>query len=129
MGRLTTHVLDTAQGCPAAAVSIELYRVDAQRQLVKKDQTNLDGRLDAPILDAEDFKTGVYELVFQPRPNGIMAPASRSKPDTLVSAALNQISGTAVVSTKRCPCQLRILVRQLSIRQLVLLQQGLLWAQ
>ena len=65
MGRLTTHVLDTAQGCPAAAVSIELYRVDAQRQLVKKDQTNLDGRLDAPILDAEDFKTGVYELVFQ----------------------------------------------------------------
>ena len=65
MGRLTTHVLDTAQGCPAAAVSIELYRVDAQRQFVKKAQTNADGRLDAPILDAEDFKTGVYELVFQ----------------------------------------------------------------
>ena len=65
MGRLTTHVLDTAQGCPAAAVGIELYRVDAQRQLVRKDHTNLDGRLDAPILDADDFITGVYELVFQ----------------------------------------------------------------
>lgn len=65
MGKLTTHVLDTAQGCPAAAVSIELYRVDAQRRLVSKDQTNADGRLDAPILDVDDFQPGVYELVFQ----------------------------------------------------------------
>ncbi len=65
MGRLTTHVLDTAQGCPAASVGIELYRVDAKRQLVKKDQTNSDGRLDVPILDTDDFQIGVYELVFQ----------------------------------------------------------------
>lgn len=65
MGRLTTHVLDTAQGCPAAAVSIELYRVDAQRQLIRKDQTNADGRLDTPMLDADEFRPGVYELVFQ----------------------------------------------------------------
>lgn len=69
MGRLTTHVLDTAHGCPAAAVSIELYRIDAQldgqRELIKKDQTNSDGRLDSPILDADAFQPGVYELVFQ----------------------------------------------------------------
>ncbi|MDH5356182.1 MAG: hydroxyisourate hydrolase [Gammaproteobacteria bacterium] len=65
MGRLTTHVLDTAHGCPAAAVSVELYRIDARRELIKKDQTNSDGRLDSPLLDADEFKTGVYELVFQ----------------------------------------------------------------
>lgn len=65
MGRLTTHVLDTAQGCPAVAVTVELYRIDDQRELIKKDQTNSDGRLDSPILDADQFKTGVYELVFR----------------------------------------------------------------
>jgi len=65
MGRLTTHVLDTAQGCPAASVSVELYRIDPERQLLKKDQTNSDGRLDSPILDSDAFQTGVYELVFQ----------------------------------------------------------------
>ncbi len=65
MGRLTTHVLDTAQGCPAASVGVQLYRIDAGRQLIKKDQTNSDGRLDAPILDSDQFQTGVYELVFQ----------------------------------------------------------------
>lgn len=65
MGRLTTHVLDTARGCPAAAVSIELYRIDAQRELIKNDQTNSDGRLDSPILDTDTFQPGVYELVFQ----------------------------------------------------------------
>jgi len=65
MGRLTTHVLDTAQGCPAASVGVELYRVDAQRILIKKDQTNSDGRLDSPLLDVDEFETGIYELVFQ----------------------------------------------------------------
>jgi len=65
MGRLTTHVLDTAQGCPAASVGVELYRIDAQRELIKKDQTNSDGRLDSPLLDVDEFETGIYELVFQ----------------------------------------------------------------
>lgn len=65
MSGLTTHVLDTANGCPAAAVAVELYRVDRSRELIKKDQTNSDGRLDSPILDAGDFQPGIYELVFQ----------------------------------------------------------------
>ena len=65
MGRLTTHVLDTANGCPAAAVSVELFRIDGQRELVKTDKTNSDGRLDSPILNADKFEKGVYELVFQ----------------------------------------------------------------
>ena len=64
MGRLTTHVLDTARGCPAANVGVELYRIEDERQLLKQDQTNADGRLDNPILDASDFQPGVYELVF-----------------------------------------------------------------
>ena len=56
MGSLTTHVLDTAQGCPAAKVGVTLYRVDGGRQLLKQDRTNTDGRLDSPILDADDFQ-------------------------------------------------------------------------
>ena len=65
MGRLTTHVLDTAQGCPAANVEVALYAIDESRQLLKQDTTNADGRLDNPILDADEFNPGIYELVFQ----------------------------------------------------------------
>jgi 5-hydroxyisourate hydrolase len=65
MGRLTTHVLDTANGCPAAGVGVALFRVDGDRQLIKLDTTNADGRLDSPILDTNEFQAGVYELVFQ----------------------------------------------------------------
>ena len=70
MGRLTTHVLDTAQGCPASNVGIALYRIESlqtgvDRQLLKQDKTNQDGRLDSPILDDDTFQAGVYELVFQ----------------------------------------------------------------
>ena len=70
MGKLTTHVLDTAQGCPASGVNIALYRIGThsvgfERQLLKQDKTNTDGRLDNPMLDDDTFQTGVYELVFQ----------------------------------------------------------------
>ena len=65
MGRLTTHVLDTANGCPAAGVAIALFRIQPQRELIAQSITNADGRLDSPILDGESFQPGVYELVFQ----------------------------------------------------------------
>ena len=65
MGRLTTHVLDTAHGCPAAGVKIVLYRVSPERLELGRDSTNNDGRLDNPILDVDAFVPGVYELVFQ----------------------------------------------------------------
>jgi len=65
MGRLTTHVLDTAHGCPAAGVEIVLYRVSPERQELGRDSTNADGRLDNPILDSDSFAAGVYELVFR----------------------------------------------------------------
>ena len=65
MGRLTTHVLDTALGQPAAAIEVVLYRVDPELQELARAQTNQDGRLDQPILEGDDFVVGVYELVFQ----------------------------------------------------------------
>ena len=65
MGRLTTHVLDTANGCPATGVEVALYQLDSDRQLLKQAVTNADGRLDSPILDIDEFHAGVYELVFQ----------------------------------------------------------------
>lgn len=65
MGRLSTHVLDTMHGKPAAGVEIELYAVDGEtRRLVKRATTNADGRTDAPLLIGEDYKPGAYELVF-----------------------------------------------------------------
>ncbi|APG48183.1 hydroxyisourate hydrolase [Phaeobacter porticola] len=65
-GYLTTHVLDTARGCPAAGLPIRLYRLDAGgRTEMAKMLTNADGRTDTPILPKKDFVTGTYELVFE----------------------------------------------------------------
>lgn len=63
-GYLTTHVLDTARGVPAQGLRIELYRLDGGRARLAEMVTNADGRTDAPILPADAFSTGVYELVF-----------------------------------------------------------------
>jgi 5-hydroxyisourate hydrolase len=64
-GRLTTHVLDTARGCPAAGLVIELLRVQGlERHLIKTVKTNSDGRVDGPLLSGADLDKGVYELVF-----------------------------------------------------------------
>ena len=64
-GRLTTHVLDTASGRPAAGLKIALYRVSADsRSKIKEAVTNADGRCDAPLLEGSSFQTGQYELVF-----------------------------------------------------------------
>ncbi len=65
MGRLTTHVLDTAHGIPASGVVVVLYRLSPERKRVAAAKTNDDGRLDAPLLDAGDFRAGTYELVFE----------------------------------------------------------------
>ena len=65
-GWLSTHVLDTALGVPAAGLEIALYRLNGDtRDHVVTMVTNADGRTDAPILAAADFATGEYELVFQ----------------------------------------------------------------
>ena len=64
-GYLTTHVLDTSRGCPAEGVRIALYRVSGNsHRKIAEAVTNADGRTDAPILPAEKFKPGTYELIF-----------------------------------------------------------------
>ena len=64
-GYLTTHVLDTAKGCPAAGMKIVLYRVSGDtRTKIVETVTNDDGRTDSPILPVGAFGTGTYELVF-----------------------------------------------------------------
>lgn len=68
MGKLTTHVLDTAHGCPAEGMAIALWKIDLnsrERVLLKQVKTNTDGRTDAPLLIDESFKVGVYELIFE----------------------------------------------------------------
>lgn len=66
MGRLSTHVLDTVSGGPAAGVAVELFRIGegGQRELIVSATTNADGRTDAPLLAGEAFMPGTYELVF-----------------------------------------------------------------
>ena len=64
-GYLTTHVLDTARGCPAAGMRIELFRIDgATRRHIRTLETNEDGRTNRQILPEDEFATGEYELVF-----------------------------------------------------------------
>jgi 5-hydroxyisourate hydrolase len=65
MGRLSTHVLDTARGKPAAGVRITLYRISGQsHRKVKEMVTNADGRTDGPMLEGASLTAGRYELVF-----------------------------------------------------------------
>lgn len=64
-GYLTTHVLDTARGQPAARLEITLFRIDGDTRVkLVRMVTNADGRTDAPILPKDQFTTGTYELVF-----------------------------------------------------------------
>ncbi|WP_395663347.1 hydroxyisourate hydrolase [Aestuariivirga sp.] len=77
MGRLTTHVLDTASGRPAAGLKIELFRAGGNAPLTSI-RTNADGRADAPLLEGESFAAGQYELRFHAgdylRANGTALP-------------------------------------------------------
>ena len=77
-GYLTTHVLDTSRGVSASGMAIDLYRLDNARALVRSMITDSDGRTDGPILPAEDFATGTYELVFHA---GVYLDASGAAPE------------------------------------------------
>jgi len=63
-GYLTTHVLDTARGVPAAGMRIVLFRLDGGRRALAEAVTNEDGRTDSPILPKGEFAPGSYELEF-----------------------------------------------------------------
>ncbi len=62
MARLSTHILDTTHGKPAAGVRIELF--DASGTKLLESVTNSDGRTDAPLLAGDTIPTGVFELRF-----------------------------------------------------------------
>ncbi|MDE2120131.1 MAG: hydroxyisourate hydrolase [Betaproteobacteria bacterium] len=65
MSKLTTHVLDTAAGRPAAAVRIDIHAErDGAWRLLGSARTNADGRVDAPLLQGADLAPGRYRLVF-----------------------------------------------------------------
>ena len=64
-GKLTTHVLDTASGKPAAGMRIELHRLDAGKKIPVTDTvTNADGRTSAPLLAGEAMTEGRYRILF-----------------------------------------------------------------
>lgn len=66
MGKLTTHVLDTAHGCPAAGMAVALYGLadTAPPTLLARIVLNHDGRADAPLLEGSRLVPGRYRLVF-----------------------------------------------------------------
>ncbi len=65
MGKLTTHVLDLANGGPAGGMRVALFRLEqGAAQPLKSVVLNADGRADAPLLDGADMRAGRYRLVF-----------------------------------------------------------------
>lgn len=65
MGKITTHVLDAAHGCPGSQITVELYRVEGSAlTLLNRTVTNSDGRCDQPMLQGDDYRSGVYQLQF-----------------------------------------------------------------
>ena len=66
MGKLTTHVLDTMHGSPAAGMAVALYRLDPAGApvLIQSLRLNSDGRADGPLLEGESLLAGRYRLVF-----------------------------------------------------------------
>ena len=68
MGHLTTHILDTANGIPAADVAVRLFTLVGERQLLASVSTNSDGRTDDPLLQGDGMRTGEYELEFDVGP-------------------------------------------------------------
>jgi 5-hydroxyisourate hydrolase len=81
-GKLTTHVLDTALGKPAAGMRIVLYRHDDDRvEFLKEVMTNSDGRVDGPLLEGASLKAGLYELEFHA--GSYLRDLSADLPETL----------------------------------------------
>ena len=64
MGKLSTHILDVARGCPAAGVPIALYRIGEPDVPLVSCTSNSDGRTDVVLLADIAFQCGEYELVF-----------------------------------------------------------------
>jgi 5-hydroxyisourate hydrolase len=92
-GKLSTHVLDTARGRPAAGLKIQLWRIEPQEpRLLKEAVTNQDGRTETPLLFGDELKPGLYELVFQVGPyfQGLSrrSPATAGKAEGMENTSL-----------------------------------------
>lgn len=64
MGRLTTHVLDTANGKPGKGIAVAVYSLNGERREVARAVTNDDGRCDQPLLEGAALEAGRYEIIF-----------------------------------------------------------------
>ena len=84
MARLSTHVLDTSRGIPAAGIPVELHLLaDGQRRLLATSITNADGRTERPLLAVERLEIGVYELTFRTREYLSRSGATLTEPPVL----------------------------------------------
>lgn len=83
MGYVTTHVLDTARGRPGSGISVSLYRITDQRELVKTMLTNTEGRTDQPVLSEDEFTKGTFELVFNVEDYFSNSPLMQAEPPFL----------------------------------------------
>jgi 2-oxo-4-hydroxy-4-carboxy-5-ureidoimidazoline decarboxylase len=66
-GRLSTHVLDTHSGKPAAGIAVELIELSdlGASRVVTRAVTNADGRTDQPLIGGRPVPIGRYELLFR----------------------------------------------------------------
>lgn len=98
MGRLTTHVLDTMNGCPAAGMRVSLHRrgADGSRE-IKSVVLDADGRADGPLLEGEQFIAGRYALVFAVadyfRGRGVALPEPPFLDEVTIEVGLADASG------------------------------------
>jgi len=87
---LSTHVLDTMHGCPAAGMQVALYTTEGERAtLVKRYTLNADGRTDGPLYDNQTLKAGTYRLVFEVAPYFKQRGVQLPEPNFLDRVALD----------------------------------------
>jgi 5-hydroxyisourate hydrolase len=99
MAKLSTHVLDTSRGMPAAGVQVDLHRLHgSERRLVTTAVTNADGRTDAPLISGDRLETGVYELTFHARDYFVLGGVTLTDPpflgDIVIRVGIGDAAGS-----------------------------------
>lgn len=94
MSYLTTHILDTMHGQPAAEVAVTLFRIQKDKRIqLNSTTTNKDGRCDSPLLQEADFSCGQYELIFSIgnyfERLGVILPEPRFLDDIVIRFGVN----------------------------------------
>ena len=99
MARLSTHVLDTARGLPAAGVRVEVDVVrDGTRHRIASATTNADGRTDAPLVSGDRLEPGIYELTFHAgdyfRRSGLQLPTPPFLDEVVIRVGIAETTGS-----------------------------------